>query len=199
MVSRFEHMAVPQLLDEPRQIRLFRRGAHTPGRFGCPIGFNKGGQVPAMPKRCAYHSEQALEAVIPSVHERQATHEQMNQQSHPNLPANGVGTMAEEVGELERLLNLLEEYLDVPTATVKFGNRPCAPFQVVRYKSDLNILAVDFNECHDTAQLNGIIFLRFLNRQFDDLVAQDAFVSRGFERAHHVVLHVVLCPTDPPE
>ncbi len=60
MVSRFEHMAVPQLLDEPRQIRLFRRGAHTPGRFGCPIGFNKGGQVPAMPKRCAYYGEQTL-------------------------------------------------------------------------------------------------------------------------------------------
>ena len=198
MVSRFEHLAVPQLLDEPRQIRLFRRGAYARGRFGCPIGLKKSGKVPAVPKRCTHYGEQPLEAVIPFVHERQTTHEQMNQQSHPDLPSNGVGTMAEEVGELKRLLNLLEEYLDVPTTAVKFGNRPRAPFQVVGYKSDLDLFAVDFDECHDTAQSLGIIFLRFLNRQFDDLVAQDAFVSRGFERAHHLVLHVVLGPAHPP-
>ena len=199
MGSRFEPLAVPQLLDEPRQIRLFRRGAHARGRFGCPIGLKKGGKVPAVPKRCTHYGEQPLEAVIPSVHERQTTHEQMNQQSHPDLPSNGVGTMAEEVGELKRLLNLLEEDLDVPTAAVKFGHRPRAPFQVVGYESDLDLLAVDFDEGHDTAQSLGIIFLRFLNRQFDDLVAQDAFISRGFERAHHLVLHVVLGPTDPPD
>ena len=156
MVERFEHMAVPQHLAEPRQIRLFRRTPNAAGWFGCPIGFKQCGKAPPAPKHRAHNSELPLEAVLPSVHEREAAHQQVDKQPHPDLPAHGVGAVAQKVGELQRLLDLLEEHLDVPAAAVEFGDRPRAPLQVVGNECDLDILAVDLDECHDPAQLARI-------------------------------------------
>jgi len=52
------------------------------------------------------------------------------------------------------------------------------------HEGHLEILAVDFNQSHNAAQLYGIVLLRLLAAQFDDFIAQDAFVFRGFERTH---------------
>ncbi len=98
MVPRFEHMAVPQHSAEPWQIRLFRCTSYAPGWFGCPIGFKQGRQVPATPKRYSCNREQALETVFPSVHEREAAHQQMDKQPRLGLPANGVES--ERMGEV---------------------------------------------------------------------------------------------------
>ena len=51
MIPRFKQLAVPQHLGEPRQIRLFRYSTDETGEFGCPIGFQQDGQVPAPPKQ----------------------------------------------------------------------------------------------------------------------------------------------------
>ncbi len=97
MIPRFEHMAVPQHSAEPWQIRLFRCTSYAPGWFSCPIGFKQGRQVPATPKRCSCNREQALKTVFPSVHEREAAHQQMDKQPRPYLPANGVSAVAQVV------------------------------------------------------------------------------------------------------
>ena len=70
---------------------------------------------------------------------------------------------------------------------------------MIGHEGHFDILAVDFNQSYNAAQLYGIVLLRLLAAQFDDLIAQDAFVFRGFERTHHRVLHVVLGPSDPPD
>ena len=199
MVPRFKQLAVPQHLDEPRQIRLFRRTSYATGWFGCPIEFQQDRQVPAAPKRGSYNGELALKAMIPTVHKFETAHQQVDEQPHPDLPAYGVGAVAYEVGELERLLDLLEEHFDIPTAAVEFGDRPRAPFEVVGDEGDLDILAVDFNECDNPAQFARIGFLRRIKLHLNDLVAQDALVPGGFEGARHFVLHVVLRPANPPD
>ena len=199
MVAHSRQLAVPQHLAEPRQIRQFRRSAYASRRFGCPIGFKQDRQIPATPKRCPYNREQALEAVFPSVHERKAAHEQMDQQPHPDLPSNRVGTVTKEIGELKRLLYLLKEHLDVPSAAVEFGDRPRAPLQVVGHEDHLDILSVDLDEGHDAAQFARIGIFRFFKCHFDHLVAQDTLVLGGIESPHDLVLHVVLRPANPPD
>ena len=161
MFSRFMHLAIPQLLDKPRQIRLFWSTSYATGWFGCPIGFNQFGKVPASPKRDPYDSEQALKAVIPSMHEFEAAHQQMDEQPRPYLPAHGIGTVAEEVGELQRLLDFLKEHLDVPAAAVELRDRPRTPFQMIGQEDHLDILAVDLHEGDDAAQLARVGLLRF--------------------------------------
>lgn len=198
MVALSRQLAVPQHLAEPRQIRQFRRSSYAPGRFGCPIGFKQDRQIPATPQRCPYNREQALEAMFPSVDERKAAHEKMDQKPHPDLPPNGVGAVAEEVGELKRLLDLLEEHLDIPAAAVEFSDRPRAPLQVVGHEDHLNILSVDLDEGNDAAQFARIRLLRSFKRHLDHLVAQDTLVPSGVESPNHIVLHVVLRPADPP-
>jgi len=199
MVVFLKQLAVPQRLSEPRQVRQFRRSSYAPRRFGCPIGFKQDRQIPATPKRSPYNREQAFEAVFPSVHEGKASHEQMDQQPHPDLPPNGIGAVAEKVGELKRLLDLFEEHLDIPAAAVELSDRPRAPLQVVGHEDHLDILSVDFDEGNDAAQLARIGLLRVFERHLDHLVAQNPLVPSGFEGAHHIVLHVVLRPANPPD
>ena len=191
MIPRFKQLAVPQHLDEPRQIRLFRSSSDATGWFGCPIGFQQGGQVPATPKRSPNDGEQALEAVIPSVHEFEAAHQQMDEQPCPYLPAYGIGAVAEKVGELERLLDFFKEHLDIPPAAVELRDRPRAPLQMVGQEDHFYILAVDLHEGYDAAQLARVGLLRFFEHQLDDFVAKDALVFGRFEGSYHRALHVV--------
>ena len=197
MIPRFKQLAVPQHLDEPRQICLFRSSSYATGWFGCPIGFKQRGQVPSTPKRGSYDGEQALETVIPSVHELETAHQQMDEQSGPYLPAHGIGAVAKKIGELERLFDFFKEHLDVPAATVELGHCPRTPFKVVRQKDHLDVLAVDFDEYHDPAQFARVGRLRFVEREFNHLVTKDALVVRRFEGAYHRVLHIIFRSTRP--
>lgn len=48
--------------------------------------------------------------------------QQINQQGRPDLPAHGVGVVAEEVGQLECLLEFLEEHFNAPAAAIQVGS-----------------------------------------------------------------------------
>ena len=146
--------------------------------FGCPIGFNQCRQVPSTPKRGPYDGAQALKAVIPPVHELETAHQQVYEQSSPYLPAHGIGAITEEVGKLERLLHLFEEYLDVPPAAVELRDRPRAPLLMVGQEDHLDILSVELHEGYNAAQLARVGLLRFFEHQLDDFVAKDALVLR---------------------
>lgn len=114
------------------------------------------------------------------------------------MPLHGVGAVAEEVRQLEGLLDLLEEHLDLPAATVKISNGLRAPFQVVRQKGHLPQLAVHFDQCHDTTQLDGIVFARRAG-EADQVVAQDVPVAAPLETAHDPAAQVVLGAGDPKD
>ena len=193
------HLAVPQASCESRQIGLFRGGAEPARGVGCPIGIDQGMQAPPAPEDGPDDREQARETVRPAVDERQIAQQQMHQQSHPRLPAHGVGAVAEEVRELERLLDLLEEHLDVPAAPVQLGHRPGAPFHVVGQKDHFDVFTVDLDQRHDAPQALWIGVFGSRHGQFNDFIPQDPRVGRRVQRLDDAILQVVLGPADPPE
>ena len=56
---------------------------------------------------------------MPSMSEGQEAQEHIDQKSRPDLPADSVGSVAQEIGQLQGLLDLLEEGFNGPAATVK--------------------------------------------------------------------------------
>lgn len=156
-------------------------------------------QAPPAPEDGPDDREQARETVRPAVDKRQIAQKQMHQQSHPHLPAHGVGAVAEEVRKLKCLLDLFEEHLDVPAATVQLGHSPGAPFQVIGHKDHLDVFAVDLDQRRDAPQALRIGTTGSRNGQFDDFIPQDPRVGGRVQRLDHAILQVVLGPADPPE
>lgn len=75
--------------------------------------------MPAAPQYGPDHGEEAGKAVLPGMPEGEEADQQVGQQACPDLPAHRVGVMAEEVGQLDGLLDLLEKHFDVPTSLSK--------------------------------------------------------------------------------
>lgn len=90
----------------------------------CPIELQQGEQVEAIPGHAADEGEKPGEAVLPCAQKGLEAQEQVQEQGGPDLPAHGVGAMAEEIAELEGLLDLIEcaGYSKKPTRT-----QFCAP------------------------------------------------------------------------
>jgi len=199
MVAPITRLAVPQQLPESRQIRHFGGGSYSTGWFGCPIGLKQKIQIPTSPKRGSYNGNEPFEAVLPAVHESKATHQQMNQQSHPDLPADGIGAVPEEIAKLQGLLDFLEEHLNIPAAPVEFGNGPCTPLQVVGHENHLDICPVDFHQGGNASQRDRVSLPGLVHNHFDDFVAQYTPVAGRLEGADHTAVHVVLGPANPPD
>jgi len=101
------------------QIGLFGRAHEVPAATGCPIAVEQAAQIQALPQRGAQQREEAGEAVAPLAQERTEAQQQIHQQRGPNLPSHGVGVVSEEVRQLERLLQFLEEDFDAPTTAIR--------------------------------------------------------------------------------
>ena len=93
--------------------------------------------IPALPSP-------ADKTVRPGVQKSLEAQQDIDQQGHPHLPAHGVGAVAEEIAELEGLLDLLEEDLDLPAAEV--GHGCWGPVEVVGQKLQHRFLAVEFDQ-----------------------------------------------------
>jgi len=65
MYACFKHMAVPQILSETRQIRLFWGSAYASGGFGCPIGIQQINKVEISPQNGADNGEQPGKTMSP--------------------------------------------------------------------------------------------------------------------------------------
>src|SRR5512139_644620 len=116
---------------QTRQIRLLGRSQKTPAASGCPIDFQQTAQFELLPKGRTDQSKQTSEAVTPLTEKSAETQQQVNQQGRPHLPPHRIGVVAKKIGQLEGLLELLEEELDAPAAAIQIGDRLGAPFQVV--------------------------------------------------------------------
>ena len=84
------------------------------------------------------------------------------------------GAGAQEIRELERLLDLLEEGLDRPAAAVQVGDAGRAPLQVAGQKNHLLLATLDFHPRGDAAHEVGVISHSGCRAQGDDFIAQDA-------------------------
>jgi hypothetical protein len=189
--------AVPQENLYSLETGLLRGGDEPESAGCCPIASQQLRQIPPPPEGGAQEGEETGEAVMPAVDDGEKAQEHVNQERHPDLPAHGVGAVAEEVGELEGLLDLLEKDLDGPAAAVEIGDGLGTPLLVVGEENHLLLASVDFDPGHDPAQLPRIIGEGLVAAQTDNLVAQDRTFNRAF--IDHVEDEVVLGAGNPED
>jgi len=183
---------------EAWQIGLLGRAQEVPAATGCPIAVEELAQVEALPQGGPDQGEEAGEAVAPLAQEGAEAQQQIDQQRGPHLPADGVGVVAEEVGQLEGLLEFLEEDLDAPAAAIQVGDGLGAPSQVVGQKDHLAQFALHLNQRDHAAQFDGIGFASRPG-QPDQVVAEQVSIRPRLKFSDHPVLHVLLGAGDPED
>src|SRR5512137_1914351 len=118
----------PLASSESGEKSLLRRAQKASAASGCPIDFQQAAQFEFLPQGRAQQGKEAGETVRPLAEPGAEAQQNIGQERGPDLPLHGVGAVAEEVGQLEGLLDLLEEHLDLPAAAVKVGDGLRAPF-----------------------------------------------------------------------
>ncbi len=94
--------------------------------------------------------------------------------------------MPQEVGEIERLLDLLEEHLDLPAAVVEVGHAGGRPFHVVGEELHLAFLPVhDDQGAHPAHPLGILSLVGPLALEDDLLVGQDLRTGRHLPALDH--------------
>src|ERR1700709_2898988 len=119
---------------EHREIGLGGLSQATKAAFGCPIAFEQRAQVVALPQGRADHGPEAAEAMPPTTDKTGKAQQHVTQERVPELPTHRVGIVAQEVPDLQRLFDLLEEDLNLPATAVEFGHAARRPLQVVGQK-----------------------------------------------------------------
>ena len=189
--------AVPQGKSKTVKTWLLRGCDEAEVARCCPIGFEETGKIPTPPQRATHEGKEPGETVTPTMDESQESQEHIDQQGRPDLPAHRIGAVSQEIGELEGLLDLLEEDFDRPAAAVKVGDAGGAPFHVIGQENHLHFGAVDFHQGCDAAHDVGIIGEGAGIAQGNDFIAQDATGHRqGLE---DFAGHVVLRAADPED
>src|SRR5450631_1240322 len=102
----------PPASQEAWKIRLIRSCQVSETALGCPIAVEQIPQVDFRPQYRPENREESREAMRPFRNITQVTQQHIHQQGDPDLPAHGVGVVAEEVGQLQCLLDLFEEDLN---------------------------------------------------------------------------------------
>ena len=98
----------------------------------CPTESKQIPEVKFSPERRSQQGEESSERVIPAAHHAQKAHQDVEQQCGPNLPADRVGAVAQEIAQLQALLDLFKEHLDLPAAAIQISNATRAPLEIVR-------------------------------------------------------------------
>ncbi len=99
-----------------------------------------------LPKRGTNQGEYPSEAASPTRNPSLKTQEQIAKQGRPDLPSDGVGTMAKKVGQFEGLFDLFEKDLDCPAGTIEVGHAAGTPIHIVGKEFHLALNAIHFNE-----------------------------------------------------
>lgn len=179
---------------QTRQPRLIQRSDHTHSPRCCPIGFEQRQQFEPLPQRRSRHREEPGEAVPPIRQMPQIAQQHVHQQRRIHLPTHGIGTMAQEAGELQALFDLFEEHLNVPAAAIEVAHRARTPRELVGDEHHHPPLIVDLDPGFNAPHLHA----RMLSHdEGDKLVLDDVLMALG-EVFHHAAPHVVLGAGDPP-
>ena len=184
---------------EAGQIGLLRRAQKAPSAIGCPIALQKAAQFQFLPEGRADQGEEPGKTVAPLAQVGTETQEHIGQERRPDLPFDGVGVVAEEVGQLQGLFEFLEEDLDAPAAAIEVGDGLGAPLQVVGEKDHFPQLAVHFNKGGDAAQFDRINSLHRRIGQDDQIVPQNVSLGSVLKLAYDPALQIVLGAGDPKD
>jgi len=129
--------------------------------------------------------------------EGQKAQQHIDQQSRPYLPANGIGTVAQEISQLQGLLDLLEKGFNGPAATVKVGDTGRTPLHVVGEEYHLLFNPVNFHQGGDAAHQFWVVGQCADIAQGDDFIAQDA--TCHWQGMKDFIGHVLLGAGDPED
>lgn len=133
--------------------------------------------------------------MTPSGKMAQITEQDIGQKRQPNLPAHCVGIVPEEVGDLERLFDLLEEHLDLPSAAIEIGHGVGTPGKLITQEDHLALLAVHFHQSHDAPHDFGRGF-PFIS-QGDEFVCHDPRMPLNGQFLHDFVAQILFGSRDP--
>jgi hypothetical protein len=100
------------------------------------------------------------------------TQQQIQQQRRPEVLANGVFAVSEEVGDAQGLFDLLEEHFDAPAAFVECAHAAGGPRGVVRNEDHGGFLDVEFDEHFHPPEGVGIQVAAFRRFKENEIVAQ---------------------------
>ena len=120
---------------KPAEIGLLGNLSYPKASTGCPIEIEQIAQVKAIPKHASDKCEQADKTMLPAAQPGLESEQHIQEQSAPNLPAHGIGAMAEEIAQVQRLFDLAEEGFNGPAATVQFADRMGRPLQIISQKT----------------------------------------------------------------
>ena len=184
---------------ESREISLLRARAHSVSVSCCPIEISEFEDPESIPDDASNESKDAGEAVGPLGLECDESQENIEQESRPELPANGVFRISEEVADFEGLLDLFEEGLDAPAPLVKVADAGGCPLQIVGQKNHDFFFSVDFDERFDSTQSLRILSLRLWSDQSDLVITQN--LTRGVSQtfATNMVEQIILGACDPED
>ena len=59
--------------------------------------------------------------MVPVAQHAEKTHQDVEQQRRPDLPTDRVSAVAQEVAQLQALLDLFKEHFDLPTTAIQIG------------------------------------------------------------------------------
>src|ERR1019366_7347154 len=162
---------------EAREPSLLGTAETSEVPVGCPTGFDEAVNIALKPESGTDVGDEPGEAVGPTTLPSYKPQEKINEQGSPHLPLHGVGRVAQEVDQLDGLLNLLEKRLYGPAAAVKLADGGGGPLGVVGQEDHDAILAVDLDQGGDPAQESGTIPTGIVALEHDQLVLEDALVS----------------------
>ena len=174
MTELLSHSLTP----ESREICGFRGGYSSKATTCCPTAFQKRKQVQPLPKSRANQGEKPGKAASPARKERLIAQQQVAKQGTPDLPAHSISTVTKKIREFESLLDLLEEYFDIPATTIKVGDAACAPLHIVCQELHFPLDTVNLDKSAHTAHAFRVFpFVGRFAREHDFLVGQDLWTG----------------------
>lgn len=165
----------------------------------CPIEVGEFKESEAIPDDASYDCEQTSEAMRPLALESDKAQQDIQKQCRPELPADGVFGVSEEVADFEGLLDLFEEGFDAPAAAIQIADAGSSPFKVIGQEDHSGPLPVNLNPCLDTPEPLGILRSGLRRDQSDLVVTDDIAFWFTQSFATDVVAHVVLRPRNPED
>src|SRR5258705_5556024 len=123
----------------------------------CPTESKQIPKVNFSPECCAQQREEPGKGVIPATDHAEKAHQDVEQQCRPDLPADRICAVAQEIAQLQALLDLFKEHFDLPAAAIQISHTGGAPLEIVSQKLHLALLALDFHQCSYPAHRFGII------------------------------------------
>ena len=184
---------------EPPQVSGLGRGAHAVSVSCCPIEVGEFKETKPVADHASDKGEQSGEAVLPLALEGDISKQYIKQHGRPELPADGILGVAEDVADFEGLLDLLEEGFDAPATVIQVADAGSSPIEVVGQEIHGGPFAVDLDPGFDPAQAFGILPPGLVSDQCDLIVADDVALKLTQSLAADVAAQVILGSCDPED